>query len=221
VIGVAKDVKQQGVDQPTRSEFHFLVEQTGLLRAYWLFGTGAPGTMHVALRTTLPAAALSQTIHRTVREVDPAIPIVRLRSMEEAFAESIRRPRLLAQLLSVFAGLALLLAVIGIYGVLSCMVAARRREMGIRMALGARRFTVLAEVMKQGLMLTGFGIIVGLIGAFGLNRLITSLLFGVTTTDTMTFLVVIATILLAGALACGLPAWRASRLDPNVVLRAE
>jgi ABC-type antimicrobial peptide transport system permease subunit len=117
--------------------------------------------------------------------------------------------------------LALLLAAIGTYGVLSYMVAARRREIGIRMALGADRFSVLAQVMKQGLLLTTIGAFAGLVGALGLNRLIASLLFGVKPTDAATLAAVIATMTLVAAVACWLPAWRASRLDPNVVLRDE
>ena len=107
------------------------------------------------------------------------------------FDESIRRPRLLAQLLGGFAGLALLLAAIGTYGVLSYMVAERRREIGIRMALGADQGSVLAQVMKQGLVLTTIGIVVGLAGAFALNRLISSLLFGVQPTDPTTMVAVV------------------------------
>ena len=128
---------------------------------------------------------------------------------------------MLAQLLSIFAGLALLLASIGIYGVLSYLVAERRREIGIRMALGADRSNVITQVMKQGLLLTSFGGVVGLIGVFGLNRLIASLLFGVQPTDAATVIEVIAMIAAVAAVACWLPAWRASRLDPNVVLRDE
>jgi putative ABC transport system permease protein len=101
------------------------------------------------------------------------------------------------------------------------MVAERRREIGIRLALGAERSTVLAQVMKQGLLLTTIGVIAGLAGAFGLNRLMTSLLFGVQPTDATTLAAVIPTITLVAAVACWLPAWRASRLDPNVVLRDE
>jgi ABC-type antimicrobial peptide transport system permease subunit len=145
--------------------------------------------------------------------------MVRFRDMNGVFDESIRRPRLLAQLLGGFAGLALLLAAIGTYGVLSYMVAERRREIGIRMALGADQSNVLGQVMKQGLVLTTIGIVAGLAGAFELNRLITSLLFGVQPTDATTIVAVVTTITLVAMVACVLPAWRASRVDPNVVLR--
>jgi len=141
--------------------------------------------------------------------------------MEAVFAESIQRPRFLAQLLGLFASLALLLAAVGTYGVLSYLVAERRDEIGIRMALGANRSSVLAHVMREGLLLTGIGVGVGLAGAFGLSRLIASLLFGVRPTDVPTVAGVTATMILVAAAACLLPAWRASRLDPNAVLRAE
>jgi ABC-type antimicrobial peptide transport system permease subunit len=141
--------------------------------------------------------------------------------MNAVFDESIRRPRLLAQLLGGFAALALLLAAIGTYGVLSYMVAERRREIGIRMALGAAQQSVLRQVMSQGLLLTIAGIVIGLAGAFALNRLIASLLFGVQPTDAATIAAVVATITLVALVACWLPAWRASRLDPNIVLRQE
>jgi predicted permease len=218
VIGVAKDVKQRGVDQKTGHEFYFFVDQTVNVpppRA------NAPGTMNVVLRTTLPPATLRQTIEAAVREADPSVPIVRLREMDAVFEDSIRRPRLLAQLLGGFAGLALLLAAIGTYGVLSYMVAERRREIGIRMALGAAQQSVLRQVMWQGLVLAGLGMVIGLAGAFGLNRLIAALLFGVQPTDPATVSVVVATIAVVAAVACWLPAWRASRLDPNIVLRQE
>jgi predicted permease len=218
VIGVAKDVKQGGVDQKTGTEFYFFVDQTAIAPPPF---NNAPGIMNLVLRTTLPPATLRQTIEAAVREADPSVPIVRLREMNAVFDESIRRPRLLAQLLGGFAGLALLLAAIGTYGVLSYMVAERRREIGIRMALGAGQRSVLAQVMKQGLVLTGVGVAGGLAGAFALNRLIASLLFGVRPTDPITIAAVVATIALVAAVACWLPAWRASRLDPNVVLRQE
>ena len=211
VIGVAKDVKQGGVDKETGTELYVSLDQIAM----------AAPTMNVVLRTTLPPAGLSRTLERLVRDVDPAVPIVRLRKMDEAFAESIRRPRLLAQLLGAFAGLALLLAAVGTYGVLSYMVTERRREIGVRMALGASRSSVIGLVMKQGLQATVIGVIVGVAGAFAVNRTIASLLFGVQPTDAGTMAAVIAATSTVAALACWLPGWRASRLDPNVVLRAD
>jgi putative ABC transport system permease protein len=211
VIGVAKDVRQRGVERPAGTELYVSLDQHGV----------APPSMNVVMRTTLPPAALSGTIQRVVREVAPAVPVVRLRDMDSVFAESIRRPRLLAQLLGAFAGLALLLAAIGTYGVLSYMVTERRREIGIRVALGATRSHVLTQIMKQGLQVTALGVVIGLAGALAVNRLIASLLFGVQPTDTVTIAFVIATITAVAVVASCLPAWRASRLDPNVVLRDE
>ncbi len=211
VIGVAKDVKQGGVEKPTGTELYVSLDQLAM----------AAPTMNVVLRTMLPPTALSRTLERLVREVDPGVPIVRLREMESVFEESIRRPRLLAQLLGAFAGLALLLAAVGTYGVLSYMATERRREIGIRIALGADRSSVLALVVKQGLQLTAIGVVVGLAGALGLNRLIAAVLFGVEPTDPTTLAAVVVTITLVAAGACWLPAWRASRLDPNVVLKAD
>jgi putative ABC transport system permease protein len=173
------------------------------------------------LRTTLAPAALAQTIERVVREMDPAVPVVRLRDIEAVVAESIQRPRFLAQLLGLFAGLALLLAAVGTYGVVSSIVAERRTEIGIRMALGANRSNVLTDVMREGLLLTGIGVIIGVAGAFGLSRLIVSLLFGVRPTDVLTFAAVVATMIVVAAVASLLPAWRASRLDPVAALRAD
>ena len=216
VIGVAKDVKQGGVDKKTGTELYLLIDQAAVLPAPL---TNAPTTLNIVLRTTLPPSTLRTQIEALVREADPSVPIVRLRDMNGVFEESIRRPRLLAQLLGGFAGLALLLAAIGTYGVLSYMVAERRREIGIRMALGADQGSVLSQVMKQGLLLTTIGIIAGLAGALALNQVIASLLFGVEPTDAATIVAVVATITLVAAVACLLPAWRASRVDPNIVLR--
>ena len=223
VVGVAKDVKQGGVDKKTGTEFYFFVDQTSRVPSPFAI---SPATMNVVLRTTLPPDALAQTIERVVRETDRTVPIVRLRDMDTVFAESIRRPRLLAHLLGAFAGLALLLAAIGTYGVLTYMVAERRREIGIRMSLGADRSRVLAQIMKQGLVLTAAGVVAGLAGALGLNRLLASLLFGVQPTDAATLVGVTATIVARGrnrlraACVAGLTARSerraAGRLDPNV-----
>jgi predicted permease len=211
VIGVAKDVRQRGVEHSAGTELYISLDQHDV----------APPSMNVVMRTTLPPAALSGIIERIVEDVVPGVPVVRLRDMNSVFAESIRRPTLLAQLLGAFAGLALLLAAIGTYGVLSYMVTERRREIGIRVALGATRSRVLTQIMGEGLHVTLLGIIIGLAGALAVNRLIASLLFGVKPTDIATIAFVIATITAVAAAASYLPAWRASRLDPNVVLRDE
>jgi predicted permease len=218
VVGVAKDVKQGGLDRKTGTEFYFLVDQTSKAPPQIAL---APGTMNVVLRTTLPPSTLASTIESVVREADGSVPVVRLREMDDVFAESIRRPRLLAQLLGMFAGLALLLAAIGTYGVLSYMVTERRREIGVRMALGANQGRVLGDVLKQGLGLAAAGLAAGVAGALALTRLMTALLFGVEPSDPATLAAVIATIAGVAALACAVPAWRASRVDPIVVLREE
>jgi hypothetical protein len=221
VIGVAKDVREGGVDRDAGAEVYVFIDQPGppidgTVRP-WV--TTAPTAMNIALRTSILASALGHTLERAVRAINPSVPIVGLREMDAVFDESIGRPRLLAQLLGAFAGLALLLAVVGVYGVLSFMVVERRREIGIRLAVGATRARVVALVMKQGLVIASIGLAVGLVGALSLNRLFGSLLFGVEPTDPGTLGAVTSTIAIVAGLACGLPAWRASRLDPNVVLR--
>ena len=175
--------------------------------------------MNVVLRTTLSPAALAQSSNRYTGS-RRAVPVVRLREMDDVFAETIRRPRLLAQLVGGFAGLAFLLAAIGTYGVLSFTVAERRREIGIRLALGAARAQVLAQVMKQGLVLTTSESSSAL-RARSLEPPADDFAVRRGPGDTATTIGVIATMTLVAAAACWLPAWRASRLDPNVVLRDE
>jgi predicted permease len=216
IVGVAKDVKQGGVDQKTGTELYFYGPQA--IANAQLF---APLQMHLVLRSDRPAGALATEVAAMVGSADPSLPVAGLKSMDEVFGDAIRRPRLLAQLLGMFAGLALLLAAIGTYGVLAYMVTERRREIGIRMALGANQATVVADVMRQGLSLAGIGIGLGLLAALALGRLIASLLFGVGATDPLTLVAVMGSIAAVAALASGLPAWRASRVDPTVALRSE
>jgi ABC-type antimicrobial peptide transport system permease subunit len=177
--------------------------------------------MNVVLRTGLAPDALARTIQRVLTGLDPTLPIVRLRAMEEVFDETIGRPRLLAQLLTIFAALALLLSTIGTYAVLAYMVAERRREIGIRMALGATRSVVLRMVLRQGLALTVAGVVVGVGVALAAGRALTSLLFGVGSTDPATIAAVVGLIGAVALVACYLPGRAATRVDPMVALRGE
>ncbi len=214
IVGIAKDVKQGGVDQKTGTEIYFVAEQAA--------AAGFPQrNMHVVVRSTLPADSLRGVVEAAVRQSDPTLPVIRYRAMDEVFAESMSRPRLLANLLGVFAALALLLAALGTYGVLSYMVSERRREIGIRMALGAAAGSVVQLILRQGVAIAGAGLLVGLVGALALNRVMTSLLFGVAPTDVTTFAVVSITIVAVASIACLLPALRAAQVDPMVVLRDE
>jgi putative ABC transport system permease protein len=203
VIGVAKDVKQGGIDQKTGTEIYGLVEQAARLAPGPTTSpfSVVPSNFNFVLRTSLAPAVLSRSIERVVHEADGTVPVVRLREMDAVFAESIRRPMLVAQLIGIFAALALLLAAIGTYGVLSVLIAERRQEIGIRMALGADRSRVLAGVLRHGLVLTGIGVVIGIAAAVGLSRLIASLLFGVRPADTATMIWVVALVLLVAALA--------------------
>ena len=217
IVGVAKDVKQGGVDQKTGTELYFYGPQA--IANTQLF---APLQMHLVLRSDAAGAVAGDGEWRPWS----APPTRRCRwpgckSMDEVFGDSIRRPRLLAQLLGMFAGLALLLAAIGTYGVLAYMVTERRREIGIRMALGANQRTVVGDVMRQGSAWPVWASRLGLVGALALGRLVASLLFGVGAADPATLVAVMATIAAVAALASGLPAWRASRVDPTIALRSD
>jgi ABC-type antimicrobial peptide transport system permease subunit len=141
--------------------------------------------------------------------------------MDDVFADSLSRPRFLAQLLGVFAGLALLLAAIGTYGILSYSVTERRREIGIHMALGANRATILAMILSQGMRLTVVGLFVGLLVALALTRVLRAQLFNVKPSDPSTMVAVSFFIALVALAACYIPASRATRVDPMVVLRDE
>jgi putative ABC transport system permease protein len=215
IVGVVRDVKQGGVNAKTGTELYFL-------NAQWPTALqSAPRNMNIVIRTTLSPDALAPQIRRIVQGMDPALPVVRLRSMDDVFAESLSRPRFLAQLLGVFAGLALLLAAIGTYGILSYSVTERRREIGIHMALGASRTTVLGMVLGQGMRLTIAGLVGGLFAALGLTRLLQTQLFNVKPSDPSTMVVVSIFIALVALAACYIPASRATRVDPMVVLRDE
>ena len=215
IVGVVRDVKQGGVGEKTGTELYLLADQ---LPRFAGFGAAE---MNVVLRTALPPSSVAGTVQQTVRSMDASLPIVGLRQMEDVFAEALSRPRFLAALLAVFAGLALLLAAVGAYGILSYLVAERRQEIGIRMALGAGRSAVLGMVLGQGMALAAAGLAVGLLAALALTRVLDSLLFGVEPYDPVALVAGLAFMGLVATAACLVPAYRAASVDPNVVLRAE
>ena len=179
----------------------------------------APGSMNVVVRSSLPEEALAQEIQQAVRAQDPTLPIVKLRTMDQVFADSAARPRFLAELLAIFAGLALALAAIGTYGILSYSVSERTKEIGIHMALGATRGSVLGMILGQGMRLTIVGLVAGLAASFGLTRLLQAQLFNVKPTDPATLTAVAVFIAVIAFIACYVPAQRATRVDPMITLR--
>ena len=181
----------------------------------------ATGSMNVVVRTASDPAALAPIIRQIVRDADATLPIVRYRSMDEVFALAVARPRFLTTLLAVFAGLALALAAIGTYGILSYAVQERRQEIGIRMALGASRGSVLAMVLKHGLVLAGIGLALGLGVSALLTRFLQAQLFNVQPIDPATMAAVTVFISIVAMLACLIPARRATTVNPMIVLRQD
>src|SRR5213082_1724372 len=174
--------------------------------------------MGLVIRTAGDPASFAATLRREVQALDKDQPVYNVRTMDDVVANSLGTRRVSMQLFAVFAGAALLLAAIGIYGVMAYTVTQRTQEIGIRMALGAQRSAVLRMTVKQGLKLVGLGLVVGLAGAFALTRLIANLLFGVAATDPLTFVAIPLLLLFVALVACYLPARRAARLDPKIAL---
>jgi putative ABC transport system permease protein len=209
VVGVVGHTKHEGLDAEARLQLYLPYRQVPI------------PFMAVAARTAGDPDRSVNQIRQAVLAVDPELPISNVRTMEELIELSVGQRKLSMMLLSLFSGIALLLASIGIYGVMSYSVSQRARELGVRIALGAGRGDVLRLVLRQGMSLALLGIAIGLGAALGLTRLIQSQLFGVGATDPLTF-VSVAIILGATALAANLlPAVRAMRVDPAVVLRDE
>ena len=213
VIGVLKDVKQGGVAEVAGTELYILAEQ---MPKYGNFG---PGSMNFVVRSTMPLSSLANEYRRAVQELDATLPLIRMRSMDDVVGDAIARPRFLTVLLGIFAGLALMLAAVGTYGILAYLVSERKQEIGIRMALGADRRNVLSLVLGRGLLLSGIGLVLGLAASIGLTRVIATWLFNVTPTDPLTLAIVAGVIAVVAAAACVIPAWRATRVDPLIVLR--
>ena len=180
-----------------------------------------PGWMNIVIRTQSDPVTLVPAIREQVKAIDPDQPIAAIRTMDEWIDRSVSAPRYRTTLFGMFAVLAMILAATGIYGVMSYSVAQRTHEIGVRMALGARRWDVLRLVVRQGMMLVLLGLAIGLAGAFALTRVMSSLLFGVTAKDPLTFVAVAAVLSLVALLACYIPARRATKVDPLTALRYE
>jgi putative ABC transport system permease protein len=175
----------------------------------------------LTVRSSLDPAALTAALQREVLALDRNVPLTAIQTMKERVAEVTSRTRFIAVLLGLFAGLALLLAGIGIYGVMAYRVSARTREIGVRLALGAPAGRVLRLILSQGLRLTLIGIAIGLLVSFALNRVMQRLLYGVSATDPLTFAGVTLLLTLTALLACWIPARRATKVDPLAALRLE
>ncbi len=210
VIGVVPEVRTYGS------------EAKPLIRMYTPLGRFPQRNVTLSIRAgNVDAEALTAAVMRTVHEVDKDLPIAEVATLDDILARESSTRRFNTVLFSVFAALALVLAVTGVYGVLSYSVSQRTHEVGIRMALGAGRGHVLRLFIGQGMRLVLLGLVIGLGGAFALTRLLSSLLFGVSTTDIATFVFVAVGLTLVGVFACYLPARRATRVDPLVALRYE
>ena len=214
VIGVVEDVKNHGLDKPTGTEIYLSRGQTYTQgdRIFYIY---------LAVRSPGSPSTVINTLRRELRDLDPSLPLARVRTMDEVVSAAQSRPRFLALLLTLFSSVALVLAAVGIYGVISYSVAQRTKEFGVRMALGAQRGDVLGIVLGRGMLLTLIGIGIGLGGAFVMTRFLSRLLFGVTPTDPATFVVVSMVLAIVAFLASYIPARRATKVDPMVALRYE
>ena len=178
-------------------------------------------TMTVLVRTAGEPSAMCPAIARAVQDIDPAQPVYQVRRLRDWLDESAAQPRFTATLSGVFAFVALLLAAVGVYGVLSYSVAQRTQEIGVRMAMGAERAQILRLVLRGGMAWAFAGIAIGLLGAFALSRVLGTLLFDVGARDPITYSIVGVMLAVVAMIACCIPAARATRIDPAIALRAE
>jgi putative ABC transport system permease protein len=209
IIGVVADVRNRSLDTPPKP-------------AYYVPQTQVPFDSAVmVVKTSGEPHGLISAATKQVAALDQDLPLYGAKSMEEYLSSSVAAPRFSTTLLAIFAAVALVLTVVGLYGVMSYSVAQRTNEIGIRLALGAQSRDVLLMIVKQGGTLILLGLVIGLAGAFALTRLIASLLFGVTAKDPFTFGAVAALLAIVALLACYVPALRATKVDPMDALRCE
>jgi putative ABC transport system permease protein len=212
VIGVVGDVKEWGIREKAIPERYFPLT----------LAMDNPGYIGgIVVKTAVAPSSVTSAIRNDVAELDRSLALFQVRTMEEVIAENMQDTTLQTFLLSVFAGLALILAAIGLYGVMSYLVLQRTQEIGIRVALGAQSGDVLRLVMGQGAKLSVLGVVIGVCGALVLARLMKALLYGVSANDPLTFIAVAALLVAVALAACFIPARRASRVDPMVALRYE
>jgi putative ABC transport system permease protein len=216
IVGVARDARNFGLDEEVRPEAYMPYTQStpGYL-------SGSVSAMILVARTASDPQGLGASVKREVQALDSAQPVYNVKTMEQYMADSTARRRFNMLLLAIFAGVALVLAVVGLYGVMSYTVLQRTHEIGIRMALGARRGDVLRMIVGQGLILALVGAALGLAAAFALTRVIRGMLYGVGSTDPATFIAVTALLLIVSLLSCLIPARRATKVDPLIALRYE
>jgi len=213
VVGVVDDVKNAGLDRPAGTELYLPVGQAAGLRT---------NDMFVALKADSGnPRALTGEVRQVLNQIDPSVPIADVKMMDDVLAGAQSRPRFLTLLLSIFSGVALAIATVGIYGVVSYSVARRTKEFGMRMVLGAQGGDVLALVMRQGAAMVIIGMAAGLTAAVALTRFMASVLFGIAATDLVTFAGVTAALTGVALAACWIPARRATKVDPMVALRYE
>jgi len=209
IVGVVGVVKEYGLDTDSR------------MVVYYPHAQIRNGTLYVVARTTSDPDSTTAAIIHLVNAINPGVPVYDVATMEQRVQDSMARQRFAMTMLGGFAGFAMILAAIGIYGVMSFLVTQGTADIAIRIALGARRASILSLVFQQGMSLALVGIIAGLIGALGLTRMMSSLLFGVTPTDPFTFSSVLTLMIFVALSACLFPAGRATRIDPMVALRTE
>jgi ABC-type antimicrobial peptide transport system permease subunit len=217
VVGVVADERHNGVTAIIKEKFFIPHIQWPVATA----GGDPIRSVFVVARTTSDPLSVAGAVRDEIRQMDPSLPVANVRSMNEVVAASLATPRLTGFLLGGFAAIALVLAAVGIYGVLSYLVSQRTQEMGIRLAIGADRSQVLGMVLRHGLSLAAVGIVIGLLGALALTRLMQSLLYKIRPDDPITFVAVAAALLLIALTASLLPAWRATKVSPAIALRAQ
>jgi putative ABC transport system permease protein len=213
VVGIVADVRQMGVDEPVKAEMYFPYRQ---ISTHWFFGP-----RDLVVRTSAEPTNLIAAVRAAIRAVDPNQPVSNVDTLAEVLGGEMKARRLGITLLTAFAALALLLAALGIYGVLSYFVAQHTREFGVRLALGAQPRDLLELVIGNSMKLTLTGVVLGVLGALALTRALHSLLFGVSAADPLTFALVALLLMFVALLACYIPARRATKVDPMMALRFE